>query len=81
MDNLDFFFNDKGLKIKYTKRCELCVFAHIDLLTDDLVCEKKFYEFVEDNKVCREFSLKKELKQDMIDGCMNTILKENKGNL
>jgi hypothetical protein len=72
---IDFFKTEKGTKIKYRKRCEFCTSAKIDLITDDLVCEKLNFEFVEDDFVCIEFKLDKQIKQDIIDKCMLIINK------
>lgn len=71
--NIDFFRTEKGTKIKYRKRCELCKSAKIDLITDDLVCELKNFEFVEDDYLCDNFSLDSKIKRDIIDKCMKAI--------
>ena len=70
---IDFFKTETGTKIKYRKRCELCTSAKIDLITDDLVCEKLNFEFVEDDFVCIEFKLDKQIKQDIINKCMKAM--------
>lgn len=70
MYKIDVFSDDKGTKIKYRKRCELCKFVKIDLITDELVCEKKLYEFVKDDNLCEDFKLDSQLRQDMIDKVM-----------
>lgn len=70
---IDFFKTEKGAKIKYRKRCELCESAKIDLITDDLVCEKKNFYFVEDDDVCVEFKLDKQMKEDIVNKCMKAI--------
>ena len=70
---LDVFITDKGSKIKYRKRCELCKFADIDLLTDNLICSKNQFEEVEDDYLCNEFKLDAQIKQDIIDKCMKAI--------
>lgn len=70
---IDFFKTEKGTKIKYRKRCELCTSAKIDLITDDLVCEKKNFDFVEDDGLCENFKLEKQVKQDIIDKCMKAM--------
>jgi hypothetical protein len=70
---IDFFKTEKGTKIKYRKRCELCTSAKIDLITDDLVCKKLNFEFVEDDFVCSEFKLDKQIKQDIIDKFMRAM--------
>lgn len=69
---LDVFKTDKGTKIKYRKRCELCLFADIDLLTDDLICKKNLQK-VDDDYLCNEFKLDKQIRQDIIDKCMSAM--------
>ena len=76
MDNIkqiDFFKTESGTKIKYRKRCELCTSAKIDLITDDLVCEKLNFDFVDDDFVCSEFKLDKQIKQDIISKCIKGV--------
>lgn len=73
MIQLDIFKTEKGIKIKYRKRCELCKSAKIDLITDDFVCEFKNFEFVEDDGLCDNFKLDSNIKDDIINKCMRAI--------
>lgn len=58
--------------IKYRKRCELCKFVEIDILSDDLVCTKTM-EWVEDDYLCDEFKLDEQVRQDIIEGLMRAV--------
>lgn len=73
MIRLDIFKTEKGNKIKYRKRCELCKSAKIDLITDDFVCELKNFEFVEDDGLCENFKLDSNIKDDIINKFMKAI--------
>lgn len=73
INQLDFFKTEKGTKIKYRKRCELCISAKIDLITDDFVCELRNFEFVEDDYLCENFKLDSKIKDDIIHKFMKAI--------
>ena len=70
---IDFFKTETGTKIKYRKRCELCAFAKVDLISDDFICEKNNFNFVGDDDVCSIFKLDKQLREDIINKCMRAM--------
>ena len=70
---LDFFTTDTGAKIQYKKRCLLCKYADLDLLSDSLLCENKNDEAVEDNYFCDDFKISKESKQYIINRSVSAV--------
>lgn len=81
MHILEYSLTEKGLKIKYTKKCDICNFAHVDLLSDNLTCIVKNYLIIEEESICDKFKIKKQAKQQIIDSCSLKIkggLNENR---
>ena len=53
-------YQDKdSTQIKYIKRCEVCKFAKLDLLSNKLCCIERDFDFVENFQCCSIFKLDK----------------------
>lgn len=63
----------QGSKIKYIKRCEICNFAKLDLLSNKLLCIKRDFDFIEPFQCCSIFKLDKKFKNEMINKCIKVF--------
>lgn len=73
INEISVYKENNRTKIKYVKRCEICSFVKLDLISNNLFCIKRNFDFVENFQCCPTFKLDKKFKNEMIDKCIEVF--------